>query len=64
MAGYLLRLNVIAIPLSSPDPTNRIALPMRLQSSPPQAFGRLLATLYSGAGLVGLAVYWLFQSAP
>lgn len=27
-------------------------------------YGRFLATIYAGAGLVSLAVYWVFQTAP
>jgi hypothetical protein len=28
------------------------------------AYSRFLATIYAGAGLVSLAVYWVFQTAP
>lgn len=27
-------------------------------------YSRFLATIYAGAGLVGLAVLWVFQTAP
>lgn len=29
-----------------------------------QAYGRFLATIYTSAGLVSLAVLWVFQTAP
>ena len=44
--------------------STRGALPPYQPSPTMHTYGRFLATIYAGAGLVSLAVYWVFQTAP